>query len=75
MAPWAIAHQAPLSMGFPREKYGSGLLFPSLGDYLDPGVESESSYIGRQVLYYRANQGIPAASLNVVISCVSKNRG
>ena len=31
--------QAPLSMGFPRQKYWSGLPFPSLGDLPDPGTE------------------------------------
>ena len=30
--PWTIAHQAPLSMGFSRQQYWSGLLFPSAGD-------------------------------------------
>ena len=29
--PWTTAHQAPLSMGFPREEYWSGLPFPSPG--------------------------------------------
>ena len=27
--PWTVAHQAPLSMGFPRKDYWSGLSFPS----------------------------------------------
>ena len=27
--PWTVAHQAPLSMGFPRQEYWSGLPFPS----------------------------------------------
>jgi len=31
---------APLSMGFSRQKYGSGLLFPPPGDLSDPGIES-----------------------------------
>ena len=30
--PWAIARQAPLSMGFPRQEYWSGLPFPTPGD-------------------------------------------
>jgi len=30
--PWTVAHQAPLSMGFPRQEYWSGLPFPSLMD-------------------------------------------
>ena len=36
---WTIACQAPLSMGFPRQKYWSGLPFFSPGDLPDPGVE------------------------------------
>ena len=37
--PWTIAYQAPLSMGFPRQEYCSGLPFPSPGDLTDPGIE------------------------------------
>ena len=40
--PWAVAHQAPLSMGFPRQGYCSGLPFPTPGDLPDPGIEPES---------------------------------
>ena len=36
------AHQAPLSMGFSRQEYWSGLPFPSPGDLLDPGIEPTS---------------------------------
>ena len=32
-------HQAPLSMGFSRQKYWSGLPFPSPGDLPDPGIK------------------------------------
>ena len=39
MTPWTVAHQAPLSMEFPRQEYWSGLLFYSPGDL--PGPESE----------------------------------
>ena len=35
--PWTVVHQAPLSMGFPRPEYWSGLPFPSLG-YLPGSV-------------------------------------
>ena len=38
-----IAHQAPLSMGFPRQEYWSGLPFPSPGDLADPGLKPPSS--------------------------------
>ena len=34
-----VAHQAPLSMRFPRQEYWSGLLFPSPGVLPDPGTE------------------------------------
>ena len=37
-----VAHQAPLSMGFSRQEYWSGLPFPSRGDLPDPGIESVS---------------------------------
>ena len=40
--PWSIAHQAPLSMGFSREEYWSGLPFPSPGDLPNPGIEPRS---------------------------------
>ena len=33
---WTVAHQAPLSMGFPRQEYWSGLPFPSPGDTPSP---------------------------------------
>ena len=41
--PWTVAHQAPLSMGFSRQEYWSGLPFLSPGDLPDPGIESRSS--------------------------------
>ena len=40
--PRAVAHQAPLSMGFSRQENWSGLLFPSLGDLADPVMEPGS---------------------------------
>ena len=42
VTPWTVAHQAPPSMGFSRQEYGSGLPFPSPGDLLDPGIEPRS---------------------------------
>ena len=39
---WTVAHQAPLSMGFSKQEYWSGLPFPSLGDLPDPGIEPAS---------------------------------
>ncbi|CAI9163776.1 unnamed protein product [Rangifer tarandus platyrhynchus] len=40
---WTVAHQSPLSMGFSRREYWNGLLFPSPGDPLHPGIKLESS--------------------------------
>ena len=42
MTLWTIAYQAPLSMGFSRQGYWSGLPFPSLEDLPDPGIEPGS---------------------------------
>ena len=41
VAPWTVALQASLSMGFSRQEYWSGLPFPFPGDLLDPGIEPE----------------------------------
>ena len=40
--PRTVALQAPLSVGFLRQEYWSGLPFPSLGDLPDPGIEPAS---------------------------------
>ena len=39
---WMVAHQAPLSMGFSRKEYWSGLPFPSPGDLPHPGIKTVS---------------------------------
>ena len=39
---WTVAHQAPLSMRFPRQEDWSELPFPSLGDLPNPGIEPAS---------------------------------
>ena len=40
--PWTVTCQAPLSMGFPRWEYCSGLPCPPLGDFPNPGIEPSS---------------------------------
>ena len=40
--PWTVAHQALLSMGFPRREYRNGLPVPPQGDLPDPGIEPMS---------------------------------
>ena len=42
VTPWTVACQAPLSMGFFRQEYWSGLPFPSPGHLADPGIEPRS---------------------------------
>ena len=42
MTPWSVALQAALSMGFSRQEYWSGLLFPPPGNLPDPGIELNS---------------------------------
>ena len=40
--PWTVACQVPLSLGFSRQEYWSGLPFPSPGDLPNPGVKPKS---------------------------------
>ena len=42
VAPRTVAHQAPLSVGFSRQEYGSGLPIPSPGYLPKPGIEPAS---------------------------------
>ena len=39
---WTIAHQAPLSIRFPRQEYWSGLAYPLPGVFPHPGIEPVS---------------------------------
>ena len=42
VTPRAVAHQAPLSIGFSQQEYWSGLPFPSPGDLPNPETEPAS---------------------------------
>ena len=48
-SPWTVVHQAPLTMGFPRQEYRSGLPYPSPGDLSDPGTEPMSPALSGRV--------------------------
>ena len=53
--PMMVARQAPLSMGFSRQEYWSGLPWPFPGKLPNPGIEPTcllSTCIGRGVLYH-----------------------
>ena len=39
---WAVARQAPLSLGFSRQEYRGGLPFRPPGDHPNPGIKPES---------------------------------
>ena len=43
VTPWTVAHRAPLSTGFSRQKYWNGLSFPSPGDLLGSVIKTMSS--------------------------------
>ena len=51
MTPWTVAHQAPLSMGCPRQEYWSGEPFPSPGDLPEPGIEPRSPAMQADCLF------------------------
>ena len=42
MTPWTVVHQIPLSMGFSRQEYWSGLPCPLPGDLPNPGTKPRS---------------------------------
>ena len=58
VSPWTVAHQAPLSLGFPRKEYWSGLPFPPPGDHPDQGSK-RIFCIGRWNLYCWATREAP----------------
>ena len=58
MAPWTVAHQTPLSIGFSRQEHWSGLPFLSPGDLPNPGMEAGLLHC-RRILYHLSYQGSP----------------
>ena len=65
----SMAHQAPLSMGFPRQEYWSGMPLPPPGVLPDPGIEPESpvspSLAGG---FFKAELGSPGTGESVMES-------
>jgi len=64
MTPWAVARHAPLSMGFFRQEYWSGLPLPSPGDLPHPGIKLTSSALQADSLLLR-QQGGPVNSMDI----------
>ena len=55
--PWTVAHQAPLSMGFPRQEHWSRLPIPAPGDLPHPGIQPlspESPALAGRFFYHCA---------------------
>ena len=52
---WTVSHQTPLSMGFSRQEYWSGLPCPLPGDLPDPGIKPGLLHC-RQILYHLSHQ-------------------
>ena len=60
--PWTVACQLPLSMGFSRQEYWSGLPFLSPGDFTDPEIEPGTPAC-RQILYQLSFEGSPLINI------------
>ena len=60
---WAVACQPPLSMGFSRQEYWSGLPCPPPGDLLTHGSNLHLLHF-RQILHHLSHQGSPFQGIN-----------
>ena len=73
VAPWTVACQAPLSTGFSRQEYWSGLPFPSLGIFW-----TQKSNLGllhcRQIIYWLSYEGVFATPWTVTFETGSASR-
>ena len=64
--PWTVAYQSPLSMGFSRQEYWSGLPFPSLGDLPDPGIVPGSPALKADALTSEQHNCVPN-SISIIL--------
>ena len=64
MTPWTVACQAPLSMGFSRQGYWSGLQCPSPGYLLNPGINPRSPALQADSLPFEPS-GNPYTGKNI----------
>ena len=63
VTPWTVVRQAPLSMGFSKQEYWSGLPFPSPGDLPDPGIKPRSPALQADFFYQLSYKGSPLGTL------------
>ena len=71
MIPQIVVHQAPLSMGFSRQEYWSGLPFPSPEDLPNTGIEPGSPALQADSLLFEL-QGSPKIKKKKVIKLRKK---
>ena len=71
---WTVAHQAPLSMGFPRHEYWSGLPFPPSGNLPDPGIEPASPVSPASASEFFTTE-LSGKPICILQSCKSTHRG
>ena len=71
--PWTVAHQAPLSSGFPRQEYWNKLPFPFPGDLPDLGIEPVSPALAGGFCTTEP-PGTPTSLLLLLLSCFSRVR-
>ena len=71
VTPWTITNPAPLSMGFSRQEYWSGLPFPSPGDLPDLGIEPGSPALQEDSLPSEPpGKPIHSVSFNKCLTCI-----
>ena len=71
--PWTVAHQAPLSMGFSRQEYWSGLPCPAAGDLSDPVIflTQGSNWCLLGLLHWEADS-LPLRHLGGPLHCLGE---
>ena len=77
VTPWTVAYQAPLSMGFSRQEYWSGLPFPSPGHLPNPGIKPGSPTLEADTLTSeppgKPKQMLSLGIYNVFVYCCCCN--
>ena len=71
VTPWTVVHQAPLSMGFPRQEHRIGLPFPSPGDLPNLGIEPASPALAG-TFFTTKPPGKPITTVAILIYDIEK---
>ena len=72
VTPWTVAHQASLSMGFPRQEFWSGLPFPYPGDLPDLGIKPASPAL-EGGFFTTEPPGKPSKGYRIIIKSLDYN--